>query len=482
MSRDTGHREQIGRYRLLDRVGGGVGVVHRAADPDGRDVAIRVLPAGTYDVAAMRAVRSPYVVDVLDGVGEGERPYVVSRFVPGRPLDRWLEERGAPLEGAGLHRMALGLAKAVAAIHREGLVHGDLRPGHVLVVDGAPVVIDFALVPGEPAGDLRAWAGLVAFAATADPRCLTAPDPLAAAGEAVPEGLRPLLEAAAGSTAGAPGADAEAGAAVFTAERLAESVAALRPIAAAASAAPTAPAGATVPAASAASAAAVASAGAATAAPAAHTASAAPAGGAAAPPAREAASPPRPSPLSGSAVPDRRTAHELAVARSWARLLTAMAVVVAVGLAIAMPLAGIALSVLAVAVLRLTGPEGAARALGRTALGVLAAAPVAVLVTLGLAAAAASGMEVDPLGACAFGAGAAVGVLWVAPGPRRRAEECFASAVHGPGRIALAGVVLGALALGAVVAAISLTPSFAPMYGLQSTLENAVARFQHAIG
>ncbi|MFC5746797.1 hypothetical protein [Actinomadura rugatobispora] len=450
MSRETSHREHIGPYRLLDRVGGGVGVVHRAADPGGRDVAIRVLPPGTYDVAAMREVRSPYVVDVLDGAGDGDRPYVVSRFVPGRPLDEWLT---APLEGAGLHRMALGLAKAVAAIHRAGLTHGDLRPDHVLVVDGAPVVIDFALVPGEPARDLRAWAATVAFAATADARCLTAPDPVAVAGEAIPEALRPLLEAASGELATGDAAAEEQGGAPLTAERLADEVAALKPVLAE---------------------------GARTSAP----APAAPSS--AASPVREAA-PPVPAPTAPNAAPtpgqDRREAHELAVARAWSRLLTAMVVVIAVGIAIAMPLAGIALSLAAVTVLR-AGSDGAARAVGGAALGVVCAAPVAVLVTLGLAAISLLGVEVDPLGACAFGAGAAVGVLWAVPGargPRRRLEEAFASVVRGPGRIVPAGIVLGVLALGAVVAAISLTPSLAPMYGLQSTLESSVARFQHAI-
>jgi hypothetical protein len=160
-----------------------------------------------------------------------------------------------------------------------------------------------------------------------------------------------------------------------------------------------------------------------------------------------------------------------------------MVVVIAVGIAVATPLAGIVLSLAAVTVLR-AGAGGAARAAGGTALSVVYAAPVAVLVTLGLAAISAFEVEVDPLGACAFGAGASVGVLWAVPGaggPRRRLQEAFASAVRGPGRIALAGTVLGVLALCAVVAAISLTPSLAPMYGLQSTLESAVARFQHAV-
>src|SRR5437868_10418147 len=170
MSGETSHQEYIGPYKLLSRLGGGIGAVHRAAGPDGRDVAIRLLPPGAVpDVARMRDVLSPYVVDVLDGEPAGPSPYVVSRFVPGRPLAEHVAEQG-PMGGAVLRRMALGLAKALAAIHQVGLAHGDLGPGTVLVVDGAPVVIDFGLTGGGDApGDVASWGTAVAFAATGRP-------------------------------------------------------------------------------------------------------------------------------------------------------------------------------------------------------------------------------------------------------------------------------------------------------------------------
>ncbi|GAA3984533.1 hypothetical protein GCM10023085_78330 [Actinomadura viridis] len=467
MSRETRHQEHIGPYRLLARVAGGVGTVHRAADPDGRDVAIRLLPPGTYDIAAMRNVLSPYVVDVLDGDDAADPPYVVSRFVPGRPLD---ESLTGPLRGAGLRQTALGLARALAALHQAGLAHGDLRPDHILVVDGAPVVIDFGLVPGDPARDLRAWAANVAFAATADPRCLAADDPAAAAGDAVPAPLGALLRAAA-DPAGA-----------LTAAELAESVAALTLDTAldpgldtGLDAAPAGPSRDAVP-------------GAGVeeprrpeepeAAP-----QAVPQAGAGAGAGAGAAEGGRGAEPSAAAATERARAHELAVARAWARLLTVMVVVIAVGVAIAVPLAGIVLSLVSVTVLRGTS-AGWAAGVARTAVTVPYAAVAAVAVTLGLAGMSVFRVEVDPLGACAFGAGAAAGVLWAAPGvtgPRRHLEEVFASVARAPRRIAVAGVVLGALALVAVVAAISLTPTLAPLYGLQSSLESGVARLQAAL-
>ncbi|TDD59416.1 protein kinase domain-containing protein, partial [Actinomadura rubrisoli] len=192
MSGETSHPEHIGPYRLLSRLGGGdAGAcpVHRATGPDGRDVAIRLLPPGAEpDLARMREVLSPYVVDVLDGEPGTRRPYIVSRFVPGRPLAEHVAEQG-PVGGDVLRRMALGLAKALAALHGAGLAHGDLGPGTVLVVDGAPVVVDFGLTAGAHVpGDVRAWAATVTFAATGRSD---------APSGALPAELRPLVEAAA---------------------------------------------------------------------------------------------------------------------------------------------------------------------------------------------------------------------------------------------------------------------------------------------
>ncbi|WP_424923080.1 hypothetical protein, partial [Actinomadura rubrisoli] len=180
-------------------------------------------------------------------------------------------------------------------------------------------------------------------------------------------------------------------------------------------------------------------------------------------------------------------AHELAVARGWARLLAAMVVVIAVGVVIMMPIAGLVLSLAAVTLLRAVGARtvrGRAWALGRTLLTVPYAAAFAVAVPLGLVTVSAVGGEIDSLGAGAFGAGAGAAVLWTAPGvsgPRRQLERAFLAVARQPRHIAAAVVVLGVLALLAVVGAMSLTPSFAPMYGLQSTLESSMDRLQNAV-
>ncbi|WP_329519823.1 hypothetical protein [Spirillospora sp. NBC_01491] len=478
MNGETSHQEHIGPFRLLTRLGGGTGAVHRATGPDGRDVAIRLLPAGSGsgaagsgpDIARMRGVLSPYVVDVLGGDPAADPPYLVSRLVPGRPLGDDVAERG-PVAGAELRRVALGLAKALAAIHREGLVHGALGPGTVLIVDGSPVVVDFGLVPGaEAAGDVRAWAATVVFAATGDATA----DPAASA--AVPGALRPLLLAAsADDPAARPGA-----------EELAAACAGLD----LGPAVPPVPSSAS------------------THAPPPVPQSAPPAGPPAGGPPVAATSPdPVPTVASassegsvavltepGAETPAARPGpgadsghHDLAATQGWARLLTATVVVIAVGVAVTAPVMGLVLSIAGVAVLRAAG-ESSARgrlsALGRTLLTLPYAAALMVAVPLVLVALSVVGGEIDALSACAFGAGAGAAVLWTGPGvraPRALLERMFLPVARVPRRIAVAGVVLGALALFAVVAAMSLTPSFAPMYGLQSSLKGWIDQAEAAL-
>ncbi|MCO6007525.1 protein kinase [Actinoallomurus purpureus] len=199
--------DSMGRYRLLEKIGeGGMGVVHLAADPMGRKVAVKVLRPGVAsdqtalrrlarEVDSMRRVHSPHVAEIVDADVTAEPPYVVTQFVPGRTLEQTVRDDG-PLRGERLQRLATGLASALTAIHDAGIVHRDLKPGNVMFLEsGEPVVIDFGIaqgvdatrltatglvigtpgflapeiIEGEDAGapaDVHAWAGTIAYAAT----------------------------------------------------------------------------------------------------------------------------------------------------------------------------------------------------------------------------------------------------------------------------------------------------------------------------
>ncbi|MGZ4599443.1 MAG: serine/threonine-protein kinase [Oryzihumus sp.] len=201
--------QMLGPYRLLEQLGeGGMGVVHLALAPNGRAVAIKVLrPHIAHDadararlareVATLSRVQDPAVAAVLDADTEGDRPYVVTRYVPGPPLDRVVADHG-PLTGEALLQLGRGLHRALTAIHAAGVIHRDLKPANVLLLHGDPVVIDFGiahvaddvrltmtgLVMGTPgylspevlegapvteATDWWGWAATLAFAASGVP-------------------------------------------------------------------------------------------------------------------------------------------------------------------------------------------------------------------------------------------------------------------------------------------------------------------------
>jgi len=201
--------EQLGPYRLLEKIGeGGMGVVHLAQDPQGRSVAIKVLRPGVAgdpdarrrlnrEFETMGRVRSPFVAAVIDADVTGEVPYVVTRYVAGPSLDQMVAATG-PLRGQALERLAWGLAEGLAAVHAAGVVHRDMKPGNVVIAGGVPVLIDFGIAygpdatkitqtgmfmgtpgylapevvegqPSTPAADVHSWASTVAFAATGRP-------------------------------------------------------------------------------------------------------------------------------------------------------------------------------------------------------------------------------------------------------------------------------------------------------------------------
>src|SRR3954464_6807316 len=146
----------IGPYRPVQRIGeGGMGVVHLALDERGRAVALKVLrdhvcadPEARArlrrEVDTLRRVHSPHVAEVLGADLDGERPYLATRFVPGRTLEEHVRADG-PLLAEDVVRIGLVLAEALDSIHRVGVVHRDVKPANVLLLDGDPVLVDFGI-------------------------------------------------------------------------------------------------------------------------------------------------------------------------------------------------------------------------------------------------------------------------------------------------------------------------------------------------
>jgi class 3 adenylate cyclase/predicted ATPase len=147
----------FGRYQVRDTLGsGGFGAVYLGHDTQlDRPVAIKVVRGGaevSHDEAerflqeARRLARlsHPGIVTVHDVGLEGGQVYVVSDFLDGPDLGRWLRDhRPAWPEAA---RIAEVVADALAHAHARLIVHRDIKPANIVVTpDRGPVLVDFGL-------------------------------------------------------------------------------------------------------------------------------------------------------------------------------------------------------------------------------------------------------------------------------------------------------------------------------------------------
>lgn len=147
------------RYALGEPIGyGGMAQVYRAHDEVlDRDVAVKLLRDDAFDddgdltrasleeARAAARLTHPGIVHVFDVGSQEGTSFVVMELVPGRSLQRLIRERGR-LAAEEAIELTAQVADALAAVHRAGLVHLDVKPNNVLVTpDGRAKLADFGI-------------------------------------------------------------------------------------------------------------------------------------------------------------------------------------------------------------------------------------------------------------------------------------------------------------------------------------------------
>lgn len=150
---------QFGKYTIQGRIGqGGMGGVWKAFDPDlQRTVAIKVLgghlaqsPTARRrfqrEARAAAAINHPNVLTIHAVEEQNNAPFLVMEYVAGDSLKSYVSNRGKvdPIE---VIRLSMQISLGLAAAHAQGVIHRDVKPGNVMLHEGATRVrlADFGL-------------------------------------------------------------------------------------------------------------------------------------------------------------------------------------------------------------------------------------------------------------------------------------------------------------------------------------------------
>jgi serine/threonine protein kinase len=148
-------QEQLGRYRILSKLGeGGMGVVYAAEDPGlGRSVALKTLRAGLAtddmrerlrrEARAAASISHPNVCQLFEIGEDGGELFIAMELLEGEPLSARIARGPLPVKEA-VH-VALSVLDALAALHKRGVLHRDLKPSNIFLTPHGAKILDFGI-------------------------------------------------------------------------------------------------------------------------------------------------------------------------------------------------------------------------------------------------------------------------------------------------------------------------------------------------
>jgi serine/threonine-protein kinase len=165
---------QIGRYRILGELGrGAMGVVYRAEDPAlDRVVALKTILLSddmdnrkeyekrfALEARAAGKLNHPNIVTTFDFGEEGDLAFLAMELLEGTDLRTRLKDGALPTDEAV--EIALQVAEGLAYAHERGVVHRDIKPGNIMLLErGGAKIMDFGIAR-QRTDDFKTSTGMV---------------------------------------------------------------------------------------------------------------------------------------------------------------------------------------------------------------------------------------------------------------------------------------------------------------------------------
>ncbi|MDR6414092.1 serine/threonine-protein kinase [Pseudarthrobacter sulfonivorans] len=182
------------RYRLGEVIGrGGMSSVYRAKDENlGRDVALKLFAPRATDAGELKrqeaeirllaTLNHPSLVTLFDAgvdtrIPDEPRPFLTMELVEGQDLRSRIRHSAVPLDELAV--IGAGIADALAYVHGLGIIHRDIKPGNILLVQtrpGEPLrakVTDFGIARIADSTRLTVTGAMVGTAAYLSPEQAT---------------------------------------------------------------------------------------------------------------------------------------------------------------------------------------------------------------------------------------------------------------------------------------------------------------------
>lgn len=172
--------ESLGHFKLISRLGhGGMGAVYRALDESlQRFVAVKVIRSEEEDgerstklvtrlldeAVAQARLNHPNVVTIYYVGREGEEPFFAMELLPGPTLGSLIQE--GPLPYKDVVEYARQVCSALKLAHRLDLVHGDIKPGNLILAgEGTIKLGDFGLAKIDGGSPTKGISGTLNYLA-----------------------------------------------------------------------------------------------------------------------------------------------------------------------------------------------------------------------------------------------------------------------------------------------------------------------------